>query len=82
MCKYESVVKFLDAMRFFLNAFVRTTYLNTLESVFAADICCHSNCFVQYVHLSIQSEKQNMVLLKLNQTFRGSFVSFISIAQR
>ena len=62
MCKYESAVKFLDAIRFILNdAFVRCTYLNTPKCVFATD-----------------SQEKKMILLKLNQTFRGGFVSLIS----
>ena len=58
MCKYESAVKFLDAMTFIKenDAFVRCAYLITPESVFAADIYCLSTCFMQYVHLSKQSE--------------------------
>ena len=60
MCKYESAVKFLDAIRFFLMTHLLDAH--TPESVFAAD-----------------SQKQNVVLLKLN---RGGFVSFISIVQR
>ena len=54
--------------------------MNTPESVFAADIFCHSTCLMRYIHLSKQSET-NMVLLKQNQRC-GSFVSFISIEQR
>ena len=37
---------------------------------------------MQYMFICQNSQKQNMVLLKRNQTFRGSFVSFISIEQR
>ena len=30
--------------------------MHILESVFAANIYCHSTCFMQYIHLSKQSE--------------------------
>ena len=80
MCNYESAVKFLDAMRSKKNdAFVTCTYLNTPESVFAADIYCHRNC---NSFTCQHSQKQTMVLLKLNQKFHGSFFSFISTEQR
>ena len=45
--------------------------MNTPESVFAADIYCHSKCIMQYV-ICQNSQKQHMVLFKLNQMFRGN----------
>ena len=82
MCKYESAVKFLDEMRFIKkdDAYVRCTYLNTPESVYAADIFFHSTCFMQYVHLSKQSEtKYGPPQTKPNVSWK---LCLISIEQR
>ena len=58
MGKYESAVKFLEATRFILK---KVTHLLDAHTgirlkVYLLLTYCHSTCFMQYVHLSKQSE--------------------------
>ena len=57
ICNQESALKFLNAMRSKKDdVFVRCADLNTPENIFAADIYCHTTCFMQYTYMSKQSE--------------------------